>query len=41
MKVIGVDNFDRDTVNDVLVAEGLSDRDARQMASRMNGTEVL
>lgn len=36
MKVIKVDNFDRDTVDDELVAEGLTEQEAKDMAEGLN-----
>jgi len=36
MKVIGVDNFGRETVADHLVAEGLSDEEAKRMCDELN-----
>lgn len=35
-KVIGVDNFDRDSVSDELVEEHLSEADAKATAKRVN-----
>jgi len=36
MKVIAVDNFDRENVSDVLIFEGLSPVDAKKMADNLN-----
>lgn len=36
MKIIGRDNFDRDTVDDVLVAENVLEKYAEDMAQLLN-----
>jgi hypothetical protein len=38
MKVIGRDNYDRDTVDDFLVAEGLDEAAACKLADEKNKT---
>lgn len=39
MKVIRTDNYDRDYVDDALVAEGLSVEEASKMADDLNAKE--
>lgn len=36
MKVVRVDNFARETVDDKLIADGLSSNDAEAMAEKLN-----
>ena len=36
MKVIGIDNFDRDYISDILIEENLSEREAFDMVSSHN-----
>ena len=36
MKVIGVDNHDRDDVSDVVAAEGLTQEEAQKLCTKLN-----
>lgn len=36
MKVVAIDNFNRESVADILVAEGLSEQDAQRLATEKN-----
>lgn len=38
MKVVIVDNYDRDTVSDRLLAENLSEKEAREKADKFNNS---
>jgi hypothetical protein len=39
MKIIRVDNFDRDNVSDKLIAEGISSKDAETIVTGLNAKE--
>jgi uncharacterized protein YaiL (DUF2058 family) len=39
MKIIKVDNFDRDNVSDKLIADGISSKDAESIVSALNAKE--
>jgi hypothetical protein len=41
VKVIAVDNFARDTVDDVLIAEGLDQAQARALADERNAGATM
>jgi len=41
MKVIKIDNFGRETVNDVLIADNLSPHMAKKLALRLNAETNL
>lgn len=36
MKVIGIDNYDRETVSDIVVAENLTENEAKGIANNKN-----
>ena len=40
MKVIRTDNFDRETVSDILVAEGLPEEEAKERADKENARKA-